>query len=437
MFVERIRNAEIYRLAIHANSTKKGLRPTLFLVITFDKPLQQDLPRPVRQDIANYLEYSVCRSDFTEADLLLVCKQRPIMHWTVQIGQGKEKMQIQIEKPNECNIGKFFLPPETKKVTLRVAPPPQGLEGALDISVYGYEEISLGEKLLNRGILIGYRISSIIKQFMLDEKYVSKWQQLGPWFEASHIITSTNSIEQILHAIIQLLADWFNSRSAVFLIDQTDNTLIPVIGAGSYDREARRRFKALHGHELFFGHLEALRCGKPLLIRPEDVRKYFPEDVDRFFAVKWAVVAPMVSGSRARGIIQLDRQMAFAEEEIEAIFAIARLSAIAVENAILKEALKRSESIVETVLGLRQQECYWNQPRSNHKCHVTLGSFTARELKVIGLLAKGYSNKEISTELNIAPDTVKVHVHNIYRKLGVRNRSQAMSRLYQLGLVLE
>lgn len=47
-----------------------------------------------------------------------------------------------------------------------------------------------------------------------------------------------------------------------------------------------------------------------------------------------------------------------------------------------------------------------------------------REVQVIRYLVKGYSNKEISAKLSITEGTVKVHLHNIYRKTGVGNRTE-------------
>lgn len=50
-------------------------------------------------------------------------------------------------------------------------------------------------------------------------------------------------------------------------------------------------------------------------------------------------------------------------------------------------------------------------------------ALTVRELRVTALVAQGLSNKEIGRMLNIADSTIKVHLHNIYLKLGVRNRT--------------
>ena len=58
-----------------------------------------------------------------------------------------------------------------------------------------------------------------------------------------------------------------------------------------------------------------------------------------------------------------------------------------------------------------------------------------RELEVLVLIAAGKRNPEIALELFIALSTVKTHVHNIYRKLGARNRAQAVSRARELNLL--
>jgi DNA-binding CsgD family transcriptional regulator/tetratricopeptide (TPR) repeat protein len=56
------------------------------------------------------------------------------------------------------------------------------------------------------------------------------------------------------------------------------------------------------------------------------------------------------------------------------------------------------------------------------------GSLTAREAKVLELVAAGGSNREIARRLFISEPTVKVHLRHIYEKLGVRNRAEASAR---------
>jgi DNA-binding NarL/FixJ family response regulator len=60
---------------------------------------------------------------------------------------------------------------------------------------------------------------------------------------------------------------------------------------------------------------------------------------------------------------------------------------------------------------------------------------TERELEVLRQLAKGRQNKEIATELWISERTVKFHVSAILAKLAVGNRTEAVSKAAQLGLV--
>jgi LuxR family maltose regulon positive regulatory protein len=60
---------------------------------------------------------------------------------------------------------------------------------------------------------------------------------------------------------------------------------------------------------------------------------------------------------------------------------------------------------------------------------------TKREREVLGLVVGGLSNQEIADALFISVGTVKTHVHNIYGKLGVRDRPQAIARAGKLNLV--
>jgi DNA-binding NarL/FixJ family response regulator len=62
-------------------------------------------------------------------------------------------------------------------------------------------------------------------------------------------------------------------------------------------------------------------------------------------------------------------------------------------------------------------------------------SLSERELEVLTLLVAGRSNKEIARELVVSVGTIKTHTNNIYRKLGVRNRAEAIARARGLHLI--
>ena len=60
---------------------------------------------------------------------------------------------------------------------------------------------------------------------------------------------------------------------------------------------------------------------------------------------------------------------------------------------------------------------------------------TERELMIVRAVARGLSNEAIAKELWVAEQTVKFHLTNIYRKLGVSNRTEAARYAFERGLV--
>jgi predicted ATPase/DNA-binding CsgD family transcriptional regulator len=63
-------------------------------------------------------------------------------------------------------------------------------------------------------------------------------------------------------------------------------------------------------------------------------------------------------------------------------------------------------------------------------------SLTRRELEVLGLVAAGLSNQQIAQEFVITPGTVKWYISQIYEKLSVRSRTQAVARARELNILL-
>jgi LuxR family maltose regulon positive regulatory protein len=57
---------------------------------------------------------------------------------------------------------------------------------------------------------------------------------------------------------------------------------------------------------------------------------------------------------------------------------------------------------------------------------------TDQETRILLLIGNGLSNKEIAHRLNITSETVKTHIKNVYRKLRVNNRVQALQRAEEL-----
>lgn len=67
--------------------------------------------------------------------------------------------------------------------------------------------------------------------------------------------------------------------------------------------------------------------------------------------------------------------------------------------------------------------------------HLQPGGLTAREVEVLGLLARGHSTKEIGRQLVVSPKTAANHVEHIYAKLGVSSRAAATLFATQHGLM--
>ncbi len=79
-------------------------------------------------------------------------------------------------------------------------------------------------------------------------------------------------------------------------------------------------------------------------------------------------------------------------------------------------------------------------PTTDHKPamfkpSILIEPLTDREMEVLHLLADGLSNREIARKLFLSPHTVRTHTYNIYGKLGVHSRMQAVARARELGLL--
>jgi DNA-binding NarL/FixJ family response regulator len=89
--------------------------------------------------------------------------------------------------------------------------------------------------------------------------------------------------------------------------------------------------------------------------------------------------------------------------------------------SVLRQAM---EGTVYSAIGMPER----NDP-------ARAAGLTERETAILTALARGLSNEAIGKELWVAEQTVKFHLTNIYRKLGVSNRTEAARLAYQQGLV--
>ena len=91
----------------------------------------------------------------------------------------------------------------------------------------------------------------------------------------------------------------------------------------------------------------------------------------------------------------------------------------------------RGESLIQPVVASRLLDRFSQLSRRTPAGEELSG----RELEVLCLMAKGAANKEISAELNIAQSTVKTHITNIFQKLGVNDRTEAVTQALKKGII--
>lgn len=98
-------------------------------------------------------------------------------------------------------------------------------------------------------------------------------------------------------------------------------------------------------------------------------------------------------------------------------------------------ALKLSNPKIETVVV--EKEVYVNK-NENFVLNTSLISqleLNKRELEILSLLAQGHSNQEIAAKLFVSLSTVKSHIQNLFEKLDVKRRTQAVEKAKRLHVI--
>jgi NarL family two-component system response regulator LiaR len=142
------------------------------------------------------------------------------------------------------------------------------------------------------------------------------------------------------------------------------------------------------------------------------------------------------------GLVCLD-QIKKRSPEIKVIVLSASTDPRLIENVLKRGAsayIVKSVNPVDLPSAIRQavDETVFTAiglPDDNAASAAKSAGLTSRELAILTALAQGKSNAAIAKELWVAPQTVKFHLTNIYRKLNVANRTEAARYAYQQGLV--
>ena len=116
----------------------------------------------------------------------------------------------------------------------------------------------------------------------------------------------------------------------------------------------------------------------------------------------------------ARGYLLKDVSL---DELVEAVRTVHQGGSI-VKPAVSERLLKGLEGVKTDFSSLEQPD-----------------PLTQREIEILRLMASGFSNKEIAKSLEVAEGTVKNHVSSILSKMGLRDRTRAVLRAFELGMI--
>jgi DNA-binding NarL/FixJ family response regulator len=94
-------------------------------------------------------------------------------------------------------------------------------------------------------------------------------------------------------------------------------------------------------------------------------------------------------------------------------------------------AVNKGESLIEPAIAGKVLDRLAELSRQTQSPE----TLSERELEVLTLIAKGASNKLIATSLNIGESTVKTHIQNIFHKLNVGDRTEAVTEAIKKGIV--
>ncbi len=93
------------------------------------------------------------------------------------------------------------------------------------------------------------------------------------------------------------------------------------------------------------------------------------------------------------------------------------------------------DRLLEAIRAVHRGEQYIPSEIAMRVGERLLAHLSPRELDVLRLLARGLSNKEIGAQLGVVEGTVKIHIANIFSKLGVSDRTQALIEAIKRGIV--
>uniref|UniRef100_A0A831TFK3 PAS domain S-box protein n=1 Tax=Thermorudis peleae TaxID=1382356 RepID=A0A831TFK3_9BACT len=260
--------------------------------------------------------------------------------------------------------------------------------------------------------------------------------------EASRIFAEASlDFRAVLHAVGRFIGERLGELCIIRLLSDDGRWLEPamVYHPDSAVQRALRDVVAmtpLRADQGISG--KVVQSGEALLIPdlaalpPEKRRSLMPsyELVREYFDARSLLAAPLREQGQVIGAVCLarnDPRRPYTMDDQLLLQELADRAALAIANARLYERIMQRE---RRVLG-----SFASTSGERHAA-VIPEPLSKREREVLRYLAQGLTNREIADTLHVSQGTVKAHVESIIGKLGVANRTQAVVRALELGLLV-
>jgi LuxR family maltose regulon positive regulatory protein len=296
------------------------------------------------------------------------------------------------------------------------------LEQALDLTQKGIEIAERGQDMfyISYSYLYHVRVLFAMGDWTAIESLLQEMgntDALAPW------VTTQLSAWQIriwlAEGKLDLATQWLNENSPSI------DSELPFVHEADYVAAARV--------QLAQGRLEP---AADLLTRLQDVAEVGGRYLRVIELLLLLAVADQANGDLPQALTRLEQALILGESRgmirtfVDEGLDVARLLYAAVKQNIMPEYVQQVIAAfpIEMPLSITAQspsEEAWVEP------------LTERETEILHLISEGLSNKEIGGRLYISGNTTKAHLRNIFGKLGVKNRTQAVAKGRTLGIIMD
>ncbi|MFT3703071.1 MAG: LuxR C-terminal-related transcriptional regulator [Agriterribacter sp.] len=230
-------------------------------------------------------------------------------------------------------------------------------------------------------------------------------------------ILSEQSTEQIIETVYHYVNQLIDAYSFAIGVYNKITGFFEYTGARENDKVMPPFSIYAHSDERFSGWVFAHK--KDILINDfeSEYQLYLPKTIKALQGLEPAslMYVPILLNQEIIGILSVRTPIrnAYSAQSLEVLKTMAVFIGKAIENA-----------------GITGKRTLKPLP-----ANYTLNPLSARELEVLDLLSKGFTNKDIAATLFISASTVKTHTLNIYQKFEAENRTQAIVKAKEFGVI--